>query len=377
MRGEIHEAAVIEACAARRCAVTPDQLKRWRRCGLLPRPRQEHVRGLRGSQSWYPAEVVDQVVLIEALLRNRRRSLDDVRLELWRRGMWADRALVRKALVTPLSRMAQDWAALLFEAGGEPAEAADLAMQRFGFRDPSATTKLMWQRLGASRSGAIDMRNVVWFFFLHGFGADQDGVDSELGSVLEVAVAVATGVAQAREDDISGAGTWLPATTSATGFVVELRDAGAFDIPRMAETIASTTDAHLDRALADVLLFIDLATIATGIEAMFGTDIAGVGSLRALRTDAMDYLPFIINTMLVLRRVLGDEPFEQVERLIGDERDRYSAIVTIEEAIPGAAAILVADGRGIVDTPDGEREALRIRLAALFEQRPELEQQLQ
>jgi hypothetical protein len=321
--------------------------------------------------------VVDQVVLIDALLRNRRRSFDDVRLELWRRGMWVDRALVRKALATPFERMAQEWAALLLEAGGEPAEAADLAIQRFSFRDPSATTKLMWERLGASRSGTVDMRNVVWFFFLNGFGAEQDGIETRLGSVLEFAVAAATGVAQAREDDISGAGTWLPALTSATSFVVELRDAGAFDIPRIAEAIASTADADLDRALADVRLFIDVATIATGIEAMFGTDIAGLGSLRALRTDAMDYLPFIINTMLVLRRVLGDEPFDQIERLVGGERDRYSAIVTIEEAIPGTAALLAADGRRLADMPDHEREELQDRLAALFQQKPELAQQFQ
>lgn len=34
---------------------TAEQLKRWRRAGVVPRPRVEHVSGARGSKALYPA----------------------------------------------------------------------------------------------------------------------------------------------------------------------------------------------------------------------------------------------------------------------------------------------------------------------------------
>jgi hypothetical protein len=372
MAAEIDEPTLIEACKRRRVVVTTDQLKRWRVAGLLPRPRQEHVHGLRGSRSWYPAEAVDQAVVVDQLLRDRCRSFDDVRLELWRIGMPVDRAAMRTSLRRPLQQLAEEWSALLRETDGDGAEAADRAVERFGFRDASSLTKLMVNRLGGSRSGTRDMRNVVWFFFLHSFRGDDDGVESGFGSKLESVVAAATGVASARQEGAQGGVTWLPPDTSATDVVIELRDAGAFDLQRMAERIGGATDAELDRARDDVLLFVKLATIVAGMEAIFGPDVAGLASVRALAEDAGTGLPFLVNTMLVLREVLDDEPFEQIEELLDGNLQRYAAIVAIERAFPGGAAILASGEQGIAQLPDDERDALQRALADVIEHHPEL-----
>lgn len=56
MAKEIDESALLAAVArAGETPPTSDQLKGWRRAGVIPRPRVEHASGVRGSRAWYPA----------------------------------------------------------------------------------------------------------------------------------------------------------------------------------------------------------------------------------------------------------------------------------------------------------------------------------
>lgn len=372
MEATVDESTLIATCEQRGVVVTREQLKRWRVAGVLPRPRQEHALGVRGSKSWYPREAVEQALIICELLQMRRRSLDDVCIELWRRGMLVDRDALRRTLARPLQQMADEWTVLLGEAGGDGTEAADQAMRRFGFRDASSMTKLMLQRLGGPRSGAASMRDVVWFFFLRGFRGDEEGVDSGPGSHLETAVAAATGVARSQEDGILDHDPWLPPGISATDVVTQLGDSGAFDIPRMAVRIREASDADLDRARDDVLLFTGLATITAWVQAMYGADVAGLASVDAMASDAVTGLPLLINTMLVLRDVLGDDPFNRIGEVVAHNLRRYEAIMAIEAAMPGSAALIAGGEKVIAELPDEKRQALQRGLADLFSRRPDL-----
>jgi hypothetical protein len=108
------------------------------------------------------------------------------------------------------------------------------------------------------------------------------------------------------------------------------------------------------------------------MQAMYGADVAGLASVGAMASDAIDALPLLINTMLVLREILGDDPFEQIEELVADNLQRYQAIMELENAIPGSAAVIAGGEQAIAQLCDEEREALRHGLAELFSRRPEL-----
>lgn len=82
---------------------TGDQLKRWRRAGLLPRPRLGHQLGLQGSCSWYPAWAAEQLLAIVRLHRSAHR-LGELCTALWWEGYWVDPLVLRKALIVPLER---------------------------------------------------------------------------------------------------------------------------------------------------------------------------------------------------------------------------------------------------------------------------------
>lgn len=74
-------AHLIEAAKNAGHTVTKDQLTRWHRADLLPKPRQVHL-GRAGSESWFPTGTSEQ--LLELLrLKARYRTLDKVRWGLW------------------------------------------------------------------------------------------------------------------------------------------------------------------------------------------------------------------------------------------------------------------------------------------------------
>ncbi len=77
--------AEVDACLAE-TGVTPDQLNRWRREGLLP-PIVQEPKAYRGSSIYYPAGTCAQIRAVQALLGEKFR-IKYAGLQLWRRGFW-------------------------------------------------------------------------------------------------------------------------------------------------------------------------------------------------------------------------------------------------------------------------------------------------
>jgi hypothetical protein len=75
--------AQVDACL-RDVSVTEDQMKRWRREGLLPPVTQEPT-GYRGSVVHYPPGTCAQIAAAKKLFLEKKRA-DYVGLQLWRRG---------------------------------------------------------------------------------------------------------------------------------------------------------------------------------------------------------------------------------------------------------------------------------------------------
>src|SRR2546423_125292 len=89
--------ALLEAARLEGYRVSNDQRKRWAREGLLPHPVQDHVRGIRGSESRYPPGTLEQLVAVARLHRSERR-FDELRLDLWWEGYWVEPDRLRASL---------------------------------------------------------------------------------------------------------------------------------------------------------------------------------------------------------------------------------------------------------------------------------------
>jgi len=87
--------------------VTPTQLVRWHRAGLLPRPSQRPLGRGRGTMTTYPLGTAAQVVAL-CQIRDDERRLDRVAFRLWWAGFTVDLAVIREQLQAALRSIEAD-----------------------------------------------------------------------------------------------------------------------------------------------------------------------------------------------------------------------------------------------------------------------------
>jgi hypothetical protein len=342
---EITEAAMRDG--VERAGETPptsDQLKRWRRAGLLPRPRLEHRAGLRGSQSWYPAWAAEQLLAIVRLHRSRR-LLGELSTALWWEGRWVDPQMLREALIAPLERFSSEAEKA---RGGErdPYEAADTILKAMpDDGKPSELVALIRGRL----TGRGDFINLMWAFLVIALGGEapwehedqsrEDPAPTALELLLRSAgIDRAISVAPAERP------SWLPADFDPRRFIAELRDAGGFAIEDAARPIREASDEALAQARTNAVLFSQpLAMIGSVLEGFVGEDVAGLGVLRAIAPTTAFGCASLIRTMLILRELVGEEAFCTVEELVESTRPRFAAIAALRGALPQHESLLRAD----------------------------------
>lgn len=98
-RGET-TAELIEAARSAGVAVSADQLKRLRRAGLIPRPRQTHTAGTVGSSVRYPTGTADALIRVLHIRAGRRsKPLSAVRFIAWEEGLPVTFSMLRSDVV--------------------------------------------------------------------------------------------------------------------------------------------------------------------------------------------------------------------------------------------------------------------------------------
>ena len=323
---------------------TSDQLKRWRRAGLLPRPRLEHRAGLRGSQSLYPAWAAEQLLAIVRRHRSDHR-LGELSTALWWEGAWVDPQMLREALILPLTRFS-------IEAekarGGEsdPHEAADAILKAMPDDGKSSElVALIRRRL----TGRGDFINLMWTFLVIAFGGEapweqeDQSREDPAPTALELLLKSA-GIDQAMSMSPSERPSWLPADFDPHRFIADLRGAGGFAIEDAARPIRDASEQALIQARADAVLFSGpLARIGAILEAFVGEDVAGLGLLRAITPTSAFGRASLIRTMLILRELTGDEAFCAIGELVESTQARFDAIAELRAALPQHESLLRAN----------------------------------
>ncbi len=378
MLDKFDEASLLAAAARAGFTVSSHQLKRWRRAGLIPRPRIAHPRGVRGSRALYPGWAVEQVVAVAQTHRYVHR-LGALTIVLWWEGRWVEPIALRNALIAPLERLSAK-ARAARTGRDDPYEAADAilaAMSEDAALSPIAA--LLRRRLGSR----ADLMNWLWTLVVLGLGApapweqdDRSAPDPARGA-LEL-LAAGAGVERALTDDPAGQGSWIPADFDVPQFIGRLRDAGAFDILDMARPIREASDAELARARADALMFSEpLATIGRAIEGLLGEDVAGLGALAVLTPDGTFGRAGFIRNMLILRSLVADEAFAAIAALVDQVHARFAAIGALRAALPQHDAVLRSGLVGrLAELPAGEAERVRDDLTRYLKEHPQIAEDL-
>ena len=137
IRSEVDQRELLAGAARAGEQVSAHQLKRWRRAGLIPRPRVVHKEGVRGSRALYPAWAVEQLIAV-ARLHHTVRGLSELAVAVWWEGHWVATEALPAALIEPLQQLSDE--AVSARGGGrDPYEAADRLL--LGMKDDGAPSK--------------------------------------------------------------------------------------------------------------------------------------------------------------------------------------------------------------------------------------------
>ena len=374
MADEIEESALLAAAARAGETLSSHQLKRWRRAGLIPRPRVIHAAGVRGSSAWYPTWTVEQLLAVARVHRSVHK-LEDLLMALWWEGHWVESEALRRALIAPLERLSDE---TRVARGGveDPYEAADAIMA--GMPDdgaPPAAAALMRKRL----SGRADFLDLLWTFLVLGLGGQAPWEQEDLSlpdpapGALQL-LATATGVERAMSDDPAGHGPWLPSDFDLRGFIAEMRDAGGFELEDIARPVRQASPQELAQAREDALLLSGLlAMIGRVLEGLLGEDIAGLGFLSALTSMTAFARAGLVRTVLILRPLAGAGAFSAIAQLVESVQVRFAAIAELRAALPQHEALLKVDyAERLAALPLGEAEGVRADVARVLREHPRL-----
>jgi hypothetical protein len=161
--------------------VTREQLVRWHRAGLIPRPRVRHLGRGRGSVSIYPAGTAVQVLAVLNQQRHTRR-LDDIAWKLWWDGYDIDEQVLRARLDRFVDRWAQLWDQMVSTEASGPSQA--MLDQLAEARLPNRT--LRWIRMRTGREEFPDLFTDLLRGLSGGAAAVNDKGQRRLGRVLSI-----------------------------------------------------------------------------------------------------------------------------------------------------------------------------------------------
>jgi hypothetical protein len=374
MPEEIDEADLLAVVAsAGETPPTSEQLKGWRRAGLMPGPRIEHAVGVRGSRALYPAWAAEQLVAAMRLHRSTHR-LGDLSVALWWEGHWIEPRALRKVLAAPLERMSRD--AEKARAGEEdPYESADAVLASLKDSGASSGASALFRK---RLSRHADFLDVLWTLLVIAAGGQAPWEEEDLSlpdpapGALQL-LARATGVDRAMSDDPMGNGSWLPADFDLPKFMADLRDAGGFELADAAYAIRDASDAELAQARDDALLFSRLTMIGSTLESLLGDDVGGLGALSTMVCTTTFDRAAMVRNMLILRGLVGSEAFSAIAQLVEQQHPRYVAIAQLRAALPQHEEILRVDvAHRLAALPPPQAEKVREDITSYLLEHPQV-----
>lgn len=293
------------ASAAKRAGhhVTPSQVHRWVRYGLLPPASKRQADEQAGAEAQAHSTSLAQLV---ALCRARTitRSPAALALLLWLDGHAISGDRVRTSLRaslpnTPTRRLS---------------EAQRDRLSSLALRNARAFRR----ELPPAGLSEIDAAEVAEFLIRHVLG-DMP----ELGPSVERALRKAMGLDRAASDVVRGSGPWLEQNQDVMGLL------GDFTLADLHHLVRTATDEELTavRQPARALVY-DLPRVAEALELMHGRGVAGFGPLRMIEPAAPELA--IVAALRAQRVGLGDNL--RLVAAAGAAPELQSALAQLPEA---------------------------------------------
>jgi hypothetical protein len=355
---------VLAAVRAAGFTLTPAQLARRHRAGLIAEPEVRHLGYGRGTISLYPPGTAERLIRILEL-GGRGESFEDVGWRVWWRDGGELSPLVRRRLRDEAARWEGELSKLadLLEREEAGEEEAELEMDR---TYEAAGRDRMPASLGRVRRnvGREDFATVFRVLADVASGRFREFRDEE----SELLVERALGIDRARADCLYDGEPWFEGSSaedlgrlsSAVGqqCLSELADADAVDLDTARRELGD---------LWEIVLAIAPIFKELGGSGAFGFDT--VGAVFAAQPERNQ--PFLLLMWLFLRQDprlrRGMATLKAVREEALAARQTFALIAALREEVPAFAEMMSRESLGSALQDEESREALNAKLSALFE----------
>lgn len=348
--------------------VTVRQLERWHKQHLLPRKVQEHRPGVRGSISCYPPGTESQFLAL-CRWRQRRRKLHELRFWLWWEGWDIPIGPLRESLLRLLPERPQPSGTDSLDA----AEQATVTLLKSPRSNAAAAVRRRLRDPVEVESALINLL-VVPFGGLPVWGSH--GLQEDLGEKpVERLLLHAMGLERAAIDRVGSVAPWLPAGEAAVpDAIARLVQGGSADIEMLRTSVRDASVSILGQARTYTKLFTeDLPPIAAAVQATYGRDAFGMGSLRPFAEADARSRVLLLAICLRLRTLLGDAPFEALRQTVTAVRPGAEAVLSIVQTDPTLARLFGPDGsRLLTQIPAEERQRIKATVQPVLDAHPTL-----
>jgi hypothetical protein len=337
--------------------VSKEQLRRWHRADLLPRPRQDS-RGRAGSEVFYPAGTADPLLALLALKRRYPKSLAKVGWGLWWLGFPVPERLAREFIVAVIERN-RKFIGELVTPEGELTEKAELVLDRAG----EVTIDSGAVRRARRRVGTDEFDGFMQSLLMVGSGHSQM-VKLEDLEVLEHGMAMD----RARTDKLPSTGRpWLEGSDPREDF----EQIGALSDPTAQRgAVDAASDEQLRQTRDAVKLFLPTIINIGGVlgdlydPSAFGY--AAYAKVFAELEDDPDGQAFITGVFLAVTAAGLGEGIESMTAQYTDSernRARHETLAALREAVPELAPIMSNRRLLAADKDQAKAEQLRRDIA--------------
>lgn len=314
--------------------MSPPQLARWHRDGLLPQPKQRPLGKAKGTESVYPPGTAEQLLaLLE--IHNVNRRMTDVAWKLWWAGYSVDMEIIRKRLREVASKLIELQDQVLSEDG------LGLSSVALNWIDDSAKTRLPKPLADArQRVKPENFPNIAEILFevlsgtFTGFQLNPNTQSMER-SVEDFESAL--GLKRARTDSLSTTAPWLGGSPNEVeGFI---RDLSSWLGQRpWYDLIETSSDDDLNRSRDDVRAFFGLFSgFMAFAEEAFGRNAFGMVALakagRALDDDVTGQAFFVLGLRMFANHTHLLEGIEAYRQTAREWEEQHQPALQVLEAL--------------------------------------------
>jgi len=283
MSERMTEKQLLQAITRQGHKISADQLKRWRRADLIPRPVQSHPSGNRGSEATYPPGTLNQLLAV-CELRDRFKKLDRIRFELWWAGQHTgDLTHIRAFIVARLERL---MGAPREHRGRheDPFEAAEAAVSgaALSSRDPVLRAMRRFAKTDEN------LRSAAHAIFWELFGGEVEWESADTGledpepSLAEL-VEHTTGMHRAKSDELEAGQPLLDASVDIIKAIQTMNLGRVFDLDHPGWAIEQVSDAELEQAREKArILVLGLGSLVSLYAIRRGRDHGGLSLLQGV-----------------------------------------------------------------------------------------------